>query len=253
MSWVQTRGWNSNKGGKEAGMCLKNVRLGYGIGPVYDDAWTAWQNTQQHKNRSYPAGVYAPIFFSYTTTINKVRRNYGHIGVRYPDGRFWSDGRVFASVEAYEKNYAPVFVGWGESVNGVRVIQKVTQGDSEVANRTQVNNLYKAILHREGDKGGLDNYTGSNANTIVSEFLGSQEFKTHDSFVKNATKQIQDLQAALRNEQNKPPKVIEKEVEKIVTKIEKIEVPVEVIKTVEVEPSWLIKVREFINNFLKRD
>lgn len=125
MAWKQTRGWDSNKGGTQAGMCLANVRKGYSIAAKYDDAWTAWLNTQQHRDRNYPAGVYSPIYFSYTTTIDGVRKNYGHIGVRYPDGRLWTDGRVYASVEEYERQKAPVFVGWGESVNGVRVIEHV--------------------------------------------------------------------------------------------------------------------------------
>lgn len=123
MAYKQVTGWDSNKGGTAPGMCLSNVRKGYGIPAKYDNAWTAWQNTQQHTGRDYPAGVYAPIYFSYTTTIGGVRKNYGHIGVRYPDGRFWTDGRVFASVEAYEAVKAPRYVGWGESVNGVSVIK----------------------------------------------------------------------------------------------------------------------------------
>lgn len=123
--WKQVRGFNANKGGKQKGMCLKNTRLGYGIGPVYATAWDAWNGTIQHRNRNYPAGVYTPIFFEYVTTIGGVKKNWGHIGVRYPDGRFWTDGEVFSSVEAYERARVPKMVGWGESVNNVRVIEKV--------------------------------------------------------------------------------------------------------------------------------
>jgi hypothetical protein len=125
-------------------------------------------------------------------------------------------------------------------------------GGSEVADRTQVNNIYKAVLHREGDAGGLNNYTGRDANKIISEMMGSQEFKNHQNFLNTVTKQVQDLQTALANEKNKPPQVVEKQVEKIFEKIVKVEVPVEIIKTVEVEPSWLTKVRDFLNNFLKK-
>lgn len=101
------------------------------------------------------------------------------------------------------------------------------KGGNEVANSTQVNNLYKAIMHREGDAGGLANYTGRDANAIVSEFMGSQEFKNHQAFLANATKQITNLQTALKNEQNKPPTVVEKEVTKIVEKIVEVKVPAE--------------------------
>lgn len=125
------------------------------------------------------------------------------------------------------------------------------KGDSEVANRTEVNNIYKAVLHRNGDKGGLDAYTGRNANTIVKEMLGSAEFKKQDAFMKSAQKQIEDLQKALKNEQNKPPEVVEKEVEKIVEKIVKVEVPVEVVKEVEKPLSWQ-RVLDWIKNQFKR-
>lgn len=128
---------------------------------------------------------------------------------------------------------------------------QVIHEGGEMATREQVNNIYKAVMHREGDPGGLTNYTGKDANQIVAEFLSSQEFKNHEAFVRSAAQQIQALQAALTNEQNEPPEVVVKEVEKIVEKI--VEVPVEVIRTVEVEPAWIIKVRDWINNFLRRD
>lgn len=119
----------------------------------------------------------------------------------------------------------------------------------EVANATQVNNLYRAILHREGDAGGIKNYTGRDANQIVSEMLGSQEFKAHQNFLTSATKQLTDLQTALRNEQNKPPVQVIKEVDKIVERIVKVEVPVEIIKTV--EPTWLKAAVDFIRSVLR--
>ena len=54
------------------------------------------------------------------------------------------------------------------------------QGGSEVANRNQVNNIYKAVLHRNGDEGGLRNYTGKDANFIVSDMLKSKEWLNHN-------------------------------------------------------------------------
>lgn len=122
-----------------------------------------------------------------------------------------------------------------------------TQG-AEVANREQVNNLYKAILHREGDEGGLNNYTGRDANQIVSEMLGSQEFKNHQSYLITVTKQVQDLQTALANEKNRPPQVVEKQVEKIVEKIVKVEVPMPVDEK-QVVTNWLARLW---NNLFKK-
>lgn len=130
-------------------------------------------------------------------------------------------------------------------------------GTSEVANAEQVKNLYRGVLRREADPGGLANYTGRDANQIVAEMLGSQEKRNLDANINSLNQGvadrdriIADLRTALTNEQNKPAKEVIKEVEKIV------EVPVEVIKEVEkiveVEPSWLTKVRDFINKFLKK-
>jgi uncharacterized protein YaaR (DUF327 family) len=119
----------------------------------------------------------------------------------------------------------------------------------EMATRTQVNNLYKAILHRDGDAGGLDNYTGKDANVIVSEMLNSQEFKNHQAYLTAVTKQVTDLQTALTNEKNKPPVQVIKEVDRIVEKIVKVEVPVEIVK--EIEPKWLTATVNFIRSVLK--
>jgi hypothetical protein len=212
--WKQTRGWNSNKGGKQAGMCLRNVRMGYDIASKYDDAWTAWTRTQQHKNRNYPAGVYAPIFFSYTATIDGVRKNYGHIGVRYPDGRFWSDGSVYASVEEYERLRAPVFVGWGESVNDVRVIEEV-KGDDMTLSTEAVKTIYRRLLNREGDPGGIKNFTGKTLDFTLKDMVGSKEFKALHTV--NNTVVVE-----------KPVEVIKEVVKEVI-----VEKPVEVIKEVE--------------------
>lgn len=121
--WRQVRSFDRNLGGHRPGYCLQNVRLGYGIGSKYATAWDAWNNTQQHKDRNVPGGVTVPLYYSY----NISGKNYGHINVRLPDGRVWSDGDIYASLSDYENKKAPNFVGWGESVNGVRVISYVSQ------------------------------------------------------------------------------------------------------------------------------
>ena len=123
MSYKQVKAFSTAKAGKTKNMCLRNVRLGYEIPAKYDDAWTAWTKTQQHKDRNIPIGVSTPLYYSYITTINGVRQNYGHINVQLPDGRVWSDGEYFNSLSHYEAKKSPTFVGWGESVNGVSVIK----------------------------------------------------------------------------------------------------------------------------------
>jgi len=118
MTYKQVKHFNEKKGGSVKLFCLRNVRLGYGIGPRYADAAIAWKHTQQHKNRNIPKGVDVPLFYKWTP--------WGHINVRLANGRVWSDGRIYANLAAYEKAAKGVtYLGWGESVNGVRVIQKV--------------------------------------------------------------------------------------------------------------------------------
>ena len=123
--WNQVKGFNRAKGGNKKGLCLQNVRLGYDIPGKYDNATTAWNNTQQHRDRNVPAGIDVPLYYTYVTTIDRVTKNYGHINVRLANGQVWSDGEIFSSIADYESKKAPDFIGWGESVNDVRVIQHV--------------------------------------------------------------------------------------------------------------------------------
>lgn len=125
------------KGGDTPGLCLKNTRLGYGIPALYNSAMEAWSNTEQHPNRNFP-NLDTPIYFSYVATLNGTTANYGHIGVRLANGQFWSDGKTYASLEEYEKNHAPKFLGWGESVNKVKVIE----GDNM---QQDIDQLYKQV------------------------------------------------------------------------------------------------------------
>lgn len=121
MAYKQVKAFNQAKGGRKDGFCLQNVRLGYGIGSKYDNATQAWNNTQQHKDRNVPAGVDVPLFYYYKTKNG----NEGHINVRLANGKVWSDGEIFGSIGEYEAKRAPDFIGWGESINGVRVVEHV--------------------------------------------------------------------------------------------------------------------------------
>lgn len=122
--------FNVNTAGTTKYLCLANVRKGYGIGAKYPDATTAWNNTQQHRDRNFPAGCAVPIFFNWTGKVEGVTKNWGHVGVRLADGRFWTDGKFYQSVGTlmafYLKNGNPSYLGWGESLNGVPIVKSVT-------------------------------------------------------------------------------------------------------------------------------
>lgn len=122
MSFTQLIPFDPSKGGNTPNLCLANVCKGYGIPNKYGSAWEAWQHTQQHPDRNIPAGLAVPIYYSYTATIDGVTENYGHINVQLPDGRVWSDGNIYASIDDYTSRKLPKFVGWGESVNDFKII-----------------------------------------------------------------------------------------------------------------------------------
>lgn len=139
------------------------------------------------------------------------------------------------------------------------------KGGTEVANAAQVNNIYKAILHREGDPGGVQTYTGRDANAIVSAMLNSAEFQAHQNFINTASQTISDQLAAIRGLSERPTRdqlqqVLSQyenarsslsvaqsqleEAQKNPTVVEK-----EVIK--EVEPTWLRATIDFIRKILR--
>ena len=116
MAWRNTKSFNQSIAGKKKGYCLQNVRLGFGIASKYANAITAWNNTQQHKDRSIPGGD-VPLFYTYKSD--------GHINVRLANGQIWNDGEIYANLDAYLSGHPAVkYLGWGESVNGIRVIEE---------------------------------------------------------------------------------------------------------------------------------
>lgn len=118
MAYKQVKAFNQTKAGRVNGYCLQNVRLGFGIGLKHPTAITAWGNTEQHKDRSIPSGVDVPLYYTY--------KKDGHVNVRMADGRIWNDGTIFVNLTDYLSKRPQVsYLGWGESVNGVRVIEHV--------------------------------------------------------------------------------------------------------------------------------
>lgn len=118
---IQLIPFDQSKGGKIPNLCLDNVVKGYQIQNKYASAWEAWQHTEQHTD-PVPSGLDVPLFYAYTTTLDGITKNYGHINVRLANGTVWSDGNIYANIEAYEAHHDPKFVGWGESVNDYKII-----------------------------------------------------------------------------------------------------------------------------------
>ncbi len=123
MGYQQIKPFNQAQAGTRPNWCLDNVTKGYGIKNYYDSAWEAWKHTEQHSGDA-PMGLDVPVYFSYSATIDGEYRNWGHIGVRLANGKFWSDGKIYNSVSEYTTSHSPKYVGWGESVNNVKVIKE---------------------------------------------------------------------------------------------------------------------------------
>ena len=137
--YTQLIAFDKSKGGNEKDNCLGNTRIGFSIpNGVYKSAWLDWLNTDQH-TEPIPDGVDVPVSFSYWATIDGIYANWGHKGVRLADGTFWSDGKVYPSIEAYTSTHAPKYLGWSTSLEGIQVI---TEG-AEM--QDQIDKLYVAL------------------------------------------------------------------------------------------------------------
>lgn len=280
MAWKQVKTPNLDPYIKEGGVilndwygwCLAYVKTAFGAYGSGTYAWQSWGRSIQHLDGNVPSGVYVPIWFS----------GYGGLGhtAIYKDGKIWSTpishkptADVWGSITTVEQKYGVKYVGWSEDIGGVRVIENVIEQGADVADKINLDTnriLAHGVLGRNGKAGrpnalagGHDNWVNQPlTNKFIQDFFLSEESRQwRDSADANSfnemerryqaypvlDKAVKDLQVALANEQSKPPKEVIKEVEKIVEKT----VEVEVIKVV--EPSWLVKVREFINKFLKGD
>lgn len=114
-SWTQVKKFNIKKMGTVVGMCLKNVRLGFGIPSKYPDAKAAMEANKRagtlHPISTIPKNCQVPVF----TDTSSV---YEHIEA-YDKGVYYSDGRKVSNPKAQK------YFGWGETLNGVRVVKKV--------------------------------------------------------------------------------------------------------------------------------
>ncbi len=188
MTFTQVKPFDQSKGGTTPNMCLANVIRGYQIPPKYPDAWTAWENTEQHSGDP-PSGLDVPVYFSYFATIDDEYKNWGHIGVRLSNGQFWSDGKVYNSIGDYTSNHSPKYVGWGESINNVTVIQE--GDDMRLPSKDEVNAIYIVCCGRSATQTEINNYTQHSFDTCFLEVYNSQEsinwVKTSEAAVKDGT------------------------------------------------------------------
>lgn len=113
MGWKQVRAFNLSKMGHEAGMCLKNVRLAYGIPAKYasakDDMLANKKAGTLHDISSVPKDCAVPVYADTSSP-------YEHVMV-CDHGTYYSDGKRLSSTRGMK------FFGWGETCDGVRVVE----------------------------------------------------------------------------------------------------------------------------------
>ncbi len=117
MAWKQIVNFDLNKMGREPGLCLKNVRLGYGIPAKYASARDAMNaakaNGTFHEGLDIPTDVAVPIFA-------ETGSPYAHVMVDYY-GDVYSDGKHLTTLKGMK------VVGWSETLNDVRVVEFVEE------------------------------------------------------------------------------------------------------------------------------
>ena len=111
----QVKPFYPNEMGKEKGWCLKNCRLGFRI---YTGHYASAKSAMQagKKNGTFHEGkpesnIAVPVY------VPSSSKN-GHVVV-FNKGVWWEDGR---------KIKQPSILGWDEMMDGVRVVQKTSEG-----------------------------------------------------------------------------------------------------------------------------
>lgn len=117
MSWKQTINFDLAKMGTKPGLCLQNVRLGYGIAPKYASARDAMNASKRegtfHEGLDIPTDVAVPIFA-------ETGSPYDHVMVDYY-GDVYSDGKHLTTLKGMK------VLGWSETLNDVRVVEWVEE------------------------------------------------------------------------------------------------------------------------------
>lgn len=115
--WKQIRKFDINKMGNKKGYCLQNVRMGFDI-PAKNESAKAdmlenEKNGTLHDMSTLPINVSVPVYVDSSSV-------YEHIIV-CDKGTFYSDGQKLTSINGLK------FFGWGETCNGVRIVENVSQ------------------------------------------------------------------------------------------------------------------------------
>jgi hypothetical protein len=184
--------FNQALAGKTPYKCLNNVRLGYSIPNKYKSAYIAWQHTQQHPDRQFPA-CDVPVYFTWEGTVEGVYANWGHIAVRLANGQVWTDGHIYGSVDDVLTHYIPgskkSYLGWGESINDIKVIQEGMPVSKDAMTKEELTLLHELALFAPPGPLYLQAFTGQ-------PFMAAANSLRNDPPYKNATRAALDKKFA---------------------------------------------------------
>lgn len=134
--WEQLVGFDVEKMGTAPGLCLKNVRQGFGIAPKYADAKEAMEANKAagtlHSVEDLPLNVAVPVFVDTPSP-------YEHVIVS-DHGTLYSDGKRLTTLDGL------VCFGWGETLNGVRIVEKVEVPEEKPVEKPVENLVGKKVV-----------------------------------------------------------------------------------------------------------
>lgn len=117
MGWKQDIPFDLSKMGTKPGLCLQNVRLGYGVPSKYASARDAMEASKRegtfHEGLDIPTDVAVPIFA-------ETGSPYAHVMVDYY-GDVYSDGKHLSSLAGM------TVLGWSETLNDARIVEWVEE------------------------------------------------------------------------------------------------------------------------------
>lgn len=170
MAWQQEKAFNLSKMGTRAGYCLQNVRLAFGVPSKYVDAKAAMLANRNagtlHNMNTLPKNVAVPVFVDTSSS-------YEHVEVA-DHGVFYSDGKRLSNPMNQK------FFGWGETLNGVRIVKWVADPKPAPAPSTEI---------KVGDKVTLKSWVDYNGTPLrktrdfyfVKQIDGNRAVLTADS------------------------------------------------------------------------
>lgn len=112
-------------------LCLQFVRTVFGVPAKYGYATEAWQKAKYKHTDTLPT-VAVPVWFSWTGTVEGIRKNWGHVAVWVPARGILSDplqganGSIWLpSIQTLQEKIGggAKYLGWSEDINDVRVAQ----------------------------------------------------------------------------------------------------------------------------------